>query len=61
MKILIFSFFKGPENFEVDEHPRETNKESLSKLPPLFKKGGVVTAGNASVSWHVFSFFLLKF
>lgn len=39
---------KGPENFEVDEHPRETNKESLSKLPPLFKKGGVVTAGNAS-------------
>lgn len=32
-----------------DEHPRpETNTESLSKLPALFRKGGVVTAGNSS-------------
>ncbi|CAB3244303.1 unnamed protein product [Arctia plantaginis] len=34
---------------EVDEHPRpETTTEMLSKLPVLFKKGGVVTAGNSS-------------
>ena len=37
--------------FEVDEHPRpKTTMEILSKLPPVFKKGGTVTAGNASVS-----------
>ncbi len=34
--------------FEVDEHPRETSMESLAKLPPVFKKDGSVTAGNAS-------------
>ncbi|XP_029642387.1 3-ketoacyl-CoA thiolase, mitochondrial isoform X1 [Octopus sinensis] len=39
---------KGAETFEVDEHPRPTTKESLAKLPPVFKKNGVVTAGNAS-------------
>ncbi len=32
-----------------DEHPRfETTMESLGKLKPVFKKEGVVTAGNAS-------------
>lgn len=37
------------EVFEVDEHPKpNTTMESLSKLPPAFKKTGVVTAGNAS-------------
>jgi len=42
---------KGPEEFKVDEHPRpQATKEQLSKLPPVFKKGGTVTAGNASVS-----------
>lgn len=34
--------------FDVDEHPRDTNLEKLGKLSPLFKKDGVVTAGNAS-------------
>ncbi len=35
--------------FTTDEHPRpETTIEKLSKLPPLFKKGGTVTAGNSS-------------
>jgi len=34
--------------FSVDEHPRETTLESLSKLKPAFQKGGTVTAGNAS-------------
>jgi acetyl-CoA C-acetyltransferase len=33
---------------EQDEHPRETNMESLAKLRPAFKEGGKVTAGNAS-------------
>ncbi|KAL3841778.1 hypothetical protein ACJMK2_019879 [Sinanodonta woodiana] len=40
---------KGPEDFAVDEHPRpETTMETLAKLPPVFKKNGTVTAGNAS-------------
>ncbi|VDD93348.1 unnamed protein product [Enterobius vermicularis] len=34
--------------FEVDEHPRPTTAETLAKLSPVFKKDGVVTAGNAS-------------
>ena len=34
---------------EVDEHLREdTTLEGLSKLRPVFKEGGTVTAGNAS-------------
>lgn len=40
---------KGKEMFEVDEHPRpQTTPEGLTKLAPVFKKGGTVTAGNAS-------------
>ncbi len=31
-----------------DEHPRETSVEALAKLPTPFRKGGTVTAGNAS-------------
>ncbi|CAF4876958.1 unnamed protein product [Pieris macdunnoughi] len=34
---------------EKDEHPRpETTADGLHKLPVLFRKGGVVTAGNSS-------------
>jgi acetyl-CoA acetyltransferase family protein len=40
---------KGPITFAVDEHPRpQTTLEVLGKLAPVFKKDGVVTAGNAS-------------
>jgi acetyl-CoA C-acetyltransferase/acetyl-CoA acyltransferase 2 len=41
---------KGPPvSFDKDEHPRpQTTLEILGKLPPVFKKDGVVTAGNAS-------------
>ena len=31
-----------------DEHPRATTIEALAKLPSPFRKGGTVTAGNAS-------------
>ncbi|MCM2505466.1 3-oxoadipyl-CoA thiolase [Aureimonas altamirensis] len=31
-----------------DEHPRETTMDALSTLPTPFRKGGTVTAGNAS-------------
>jgi acetyl-CoA acyltransferase len=31
-----------------DEHPRATTLETLAKLPAPFRKGGSVTAGNAS-------------
>ncbi len=34
--------------FDTDEHPRETSVEALAKLPPVFKKDGSATAGNAS-------------
>ncbi|MDY7030399.1 MAG: acetyl-CoA C-acetyltransferase [Thermodesulfobacteriota bacterium] len=38
-----------PKIFDTDEHPRpKTTKETLAKLSPAFKKGGTVTAGNAS-------------
>ena len=41
---------KGEEDFNVDEHPRiGVDIKGLAKLPPVFKKDGTVTAGNASV------------
>ena len=40
---------KNTVEFAVDEHARpQTTMEILAKLPPVFKKDGVVTAGNAS-------------
>ena len=40
---------KAMVQFAVDEHPRpQTTMEILAKLAPVFKKDGVVTAGNAS-------------
>jgi acetyl-CoA acyltransferase 2 len=40
---------KATVSFAVDEHPRpQTTIEILTKLAPVFKKDGVVTAGNAS-------------
>lgn len=38
-----------PKIIDIDEHPRPGMKMTdLAKLPPIFKKGGTVTAGNAS-------------
>jgi acetyl-CoA C-acetyltransferase len=34
--------------FEVDERPMDTSMEKMAKLGTAFKKGGTVTAGNAS-------------
>ncbi|MBT8495056.1 MAG: acetyl-CoA C-acyltransferase, partial [Deltaproteobacteria bacterium] len=40
---------KGSVIVENDEHPRDgVSAESLAKLKPVFRKGGTVTAGNAS-------------
>ena len=40
---------KAEIDFNKDEHPREGIKlEALSRLKPVFKKDGTVTAGNAS-------------
>jgi acetyl-CoA C-acetyltransferase len=40
---------KGRVVIDTDEHPRrDTSLEKLAKLPPVFKKDGTVTAGNAS-------------
>ena len=38
-----------PKIFDTDECPRETSYELLAKMAPAFKKGGVTTAGNASL------------
>jgi 3-oxoadipyl-CoA thiolase len=38
-----------PKLFDTDEHPRpDSTMEGLAKLPPAFRKGGTVTAGNSS-------------
>jgi acetyl-CoA C-acetyltransferase len=37
-----------PKIVDTDECPRETTPEALAGLKPVFKKDGVVTAGNAS-------------
>ncbi|KAI8993233.1 Thiolase, N-terminal domain-containing protein [Pilobolus umbonatus] len=40
---------KGPELVSTDEHPRfGITIDNIAKLKPVFKKGGVVSAGNAS-------------
>ena len=40
---------KAEINFNKDEHPRQgLNLDTLSRLKPVFKKDGTVTAGNAS-------------
>ena len=40
---------KAEVDFNKDEHPREgINLEALSRLKPVFKKNGTVTAGNSS-------------
>ncbi len=40
---------KGPVKFAADEGPREdTNLESLARLKPVFRKDGILTAGNSS-------------
>jgi acetyl-CoA C-acetyltransferase len=35
--------------FDRDECPRESSYESLARLKPVFKEGGVTTPGNASI------------
>jgi len=39
---------KPPIEFKVDEHPRLSPMDVLLSLPPAFKPGGTVTAGNSS-------------
>ncbi len=39
---------KDPIIFDTDERPMKTTLEKMAKLPAVFKKGGTVTAGNAS-------------
>ncbi|MCE5973707.1 acetyl-CoA C-acyltransferase family protein [Sinirhodobacter sp. WL0062] len=39
---------KGTVVFDTDEHPKATSLDKLGALKAVFKKGGSVTAGNAS-------------
>ena len=46
---IILKSKSGDTKFEADEHPRSgMTMEKLTKLSPVFKKNGTVTAGNAS-------------
>jgi len=46
---VTFKSKKGPIEMTLDEHPKpKTTIEQLAKLPTVFKKNGVVTAGSAS-------------
>ena len=46
---LVIDGKKGPTTISTDEHPRDgVTLESLTKLQPVFRQGGTVTAGNAS-------------
>ncbi len=38
-----------PVPFDTDECPRDTDYETLARMPAAFQKGGLTTAGNASV------------
>ena len=46
----LYKFNAGKETklFDTDEYPRETSLEKLAKLKTIFKKDGVITAGNVS-------------
>jgi acetyl-CoA C-acetyltransferase len=47
--IPVKTIVRGKEiTIDKDEHPRETTIETLSKLKPVFKENGLITAGNAS-------------
>jgi acetyl-CoA C-acetyltransferase len=39
----------APQVFSKDECPQDTPYETLSRMKPAFKQGGVTTAGNASI------------
>merc|ERR1711994_1102520 len=46
---VILKSRKGEVEFKLDEHPKpKTTLQQMAKLPPVFKKGGVVTAASAS-------------
>ena len=47
--LSILIILSGVVQMTADEHPKpKTLKEQIAKLPPVFKKGGVVTAASAS-------------
>ncbi len=48
MAVSIPSKKGEPTLFDRDEGPRDTDVQALAKLKPVFKEGGVVTAGNSS-------------
>lgn len=46
---IVLASKKGSTELSKDEHPKpQSTLETLAKLPSLFKKDGLVTAGNAS-------------
>ncbi len=49
MPVMIPQRKGDPKIFDTDECPVETSYEALAKMSTAFKKGGVGTAGNASI------------
>ena len=45
---ILYNSKGDPTIISIDEHPRATSLEKLASLPTPFRKGGSVTAGNAS-------------
>jgi acetyl-CoA C-acetyltransferase len=48
VSVVIPSKKGDPVIFSIDERPMDTSMEKMAKLSPVFKKGGTVTAANAS-------------
>lgn len=46
--VLVPQKKETPIVFDTDERPMETSLDKMASLPPVFKKDGTVTAGNAS-------------
>src|SRR4249920_1951720 len=57
--LIIKQTRKGEVTFDTDEHVKVTSMETLGKMKPAFKKGGSVTAGNASGINDGAAFFVL--
>ena len=48
MPVSIPSKKREPAAFEIDEGPRDSDLQAMTKLKPVFKEDGVVTAANSS-------------
>ena len=56
---MVLKSKKGEVEMTLDEHPKpKTTIEQLAKLPTVFKKGGVVTAGSGGSQVEELEYYL---